>query len=103
MKRRFVVKSRVDADIDAALRWYSKEAPEQVSRLLAVLKTTLASIKKAPALGSPRYAHELDLPGLRTRMTKNFPYLVFYLEQASAITVLRVLHVRRDIPDGLDP
>ena len=85
------------------MRWYSKEAPEQVPKWLAALKKILVSIEKSPSLGAPRDAHELDLPGLRSQMTKNFPYLVFYLEESSKITVVRVLHVRRDIPDGLDP
>jgi toxin ParE1/3/4 len=51
-----------------------------------------------PASGSPRYAHELELPGLRSWPLKRYPYLVFYLERDDHIDVWRVLHGRRDIP-----
>lgn len=51
-----------------------------------------------PATGSPRYAHELNLPGLRAWPMTRYPYLVFYLERADRIDVWRVLHAQRDIP-----
>ena len=57
---------------------------------------------KTPAdnseIGSPRYADELDIPGLRFRSAGKFPYLVFYVETEAEIDVWRVLHGARDIP-----
>ena len=46
-------------------------------------------------------AHELDLPGLRFRMLKRYPYIVFYVERDDHIDVWRVLHGQRDIPSWL--
>ncbi len=51
-----------------------------------------------PATGSPRYAHELNLPGLRTWSLARYPHLVFYTERSDHIDVWRVLHGQRDIP-----
>ena len=50
------------------------------------------------AAGSPRYAHELDSPGLRFRPMGKFPYLVFNVEGEAEVDVWRVLHGARDIP-----
>lgn len=48
--------------------------------------------------GLPRYAHELNLPGLRFWPLAHYPHLVFYLERPQHIDVWRVLHGQRDIP-----
>ena len=45
-----------------------------------------------------RYAHELDLPGLRCCLMKRYPYLLFYVERDDCMDVWRVLHSQRDIP-----
>lgn len=60
-----------------------------------------AHISRHPATGSPRHAHELNLPGLRFWPLTGYPHLVFCVERADPIDVWRVLHVRRDIPAGL--
>lgn len=49
-------------------------------------------------MGSPRHAHQLDLPGLRVWQLTPYPYLVFYVERPGHIDVWRVLHGRSDIP-----
>lgn len=104
MKRKPVVlRARADADIDSALDHYLMEAPRVVDRLLAALEKTVKAIEKHPAAGSPRYAMALGIPGLRHRPVGRFPYLVFYLEGPKDISVLRVLHVSRDIPTDFEP
>ena len=45
------------------------------------LELTLRQIGDHPAAGSPRYADELGLPGLRFRTVVKFPYLISYVEQ----------------------
>jgi toxin ParE1/3/4 len=79
------------AEVDAATARRFIHAVEQVFRLIA----------RQPGIGSPRDAVELDWPGLRTHPVRRFPYLVFYLEQADHLDVLRVLHAHRDIPASL--
>jgi plasmid stabilization system protein ParE len=64
------------------------------------LERVYAVIGAAPATGSPRWAHELNLPGLRTYRLKGYPWLVFYIEQSEHIDVWRILHSKRDIPVG---
>jgi len=49
-------------------------------------------------VGSPRYAFELRLEGLRAWPLRRYPYLVFYVEREDHLDVWRVLHAQRDIP-----
>jgi hypothetical protein len=55
-------------------------------------------IGRHPATGSPRYALDLNLPGLRFWPLKRYPYLVFYVARSDPIDVWRALHGQRDIP-----
>ena len=75
---------------------------EEASREVALafidaLGDTRRLVAEHPAIGSPRYAHELDLPGLRFVRAGKFPYLVFYVERQAKVDVWRVLHGARDI------
>lgn len=79
--------------------YYVGEAGADVALgFIDALQTTYRSIANHPAAGSPRYANELGLPGLRSRILRRYPYLVFYVERDDHIDVWRVLHALRDIP-----
>ena len=104
MRRKPVVlRARADADIDSALDHYLLEAPRVVDRLLAALEKAITAIENHPAAGSARYAMALGIPGLRHRPVSKLPYLVFYLEGPKDVSVLRVLHVTRDVPADFEP
>jgi toxin ParE1/3/4 len=62
------------------------------------LERAYAHIGRHPAVGSPRYAHDLDVPGLRFWALRRYPYLVFYVERSDHVDIWRVLHSQRDIP-----
>jgi toxin ParE1/3/4 len=85
--------------VEHALDYYLREAgPRLALEFLDSLQASYRSIADHPAAGSPRYAHELNLPGLRSRTLKRFPYLVFYVERYDHVDVWRVPHAHRDIP-----
>jgi toxin ParE1/3/4 len=44
------------------------------------LEQAYTHIGRHPATGSPRYAHELNLPGLRAWPLTRYPHIVFYVE-----------------------
>jgi toxin ParE1/3/4 len=86
-------------DVEAAVDYYIREAgPDVALGFIDALQTAYRAIADHPAAGSPRYAHELSLPGLRSRGVKRYPYLVFYIEHDDRIDIWRVLHAQRDIP-----
>lgn len=86
-------------DVDEAVEYYLAEGSEQAALgFIDALEQAYGHIGRHPATGSPRYAHELDLPGLRVWPLKRYPHLVFYVEREDHIDVWRVLHGQRDIP-----
>lgn len=89
-------------DVEDAVDYYLNEASEQVALgFIDALEQAYTHIARHPATGSTRYAHELDLPELRSWPVKRYPFLVFYVEQPDYIDVWRVLHGQRDIPSWL--
>jgi toxin ParE1/3/4 len=86
-------------DVEAAVDYYVGEAGADVALgFIDALQTAYRSIADHPAAGSPRYANQLGLPRLRSRILRRYPYLVFYVERDDHIDVWRVLHALRDIP-----
>jgi toxin ParE1/3/4 len=97
-----VLRERALRDIEEAVDWYRVHAGAAVAvRFVDSLERALASIATHPRAGSPRYAHELDLPGLRMVAVAGFPQLVFYVEAPTHVDVWRVLHGERDLPSTL--
>lgn len=100
MKARPVIpRAQANRDVDKALAYYLSEASEAVALgFIDALERAYNHIGRHPATGSPRYAHELNLPGLRAWPLTRYPQLVFYVEHPEHIDVWRVLHGQRDIP-----
>lgn len=94
-----IQRARARQDVDAALEHYLTEAGERIAlAFVATLEQAYGHLARHPASGSPRYSHELDLPGLRAWTLARFPYLVFYFERDDHIDVWRVLNMRCDVP-----
>ncbi len=83
---------------DAVDHYLSEGALQATLGFIDALEQAFAQMGRHPAAGSPRYAHELNLPGLRFWPLARYPYLVFYVERGDHIDVWRVLHAERDIP-----
>lgn len=94
-----VPRKQAERDVDEALAYYLSEGAEAAALgFIDALEQAWAHISRHPATGSPHYAHELNLPGLRSWPLTRYPYLVFYVERPDHIDVWRVLHGQRDIP-----
>ncbi|MBI4998433.1 MAG: type II toxin-antitoxin system RelE/ParE family toxin [Rhodocyclales bacterium] len=94
-----IPREQANRDVDESIAFYLSEGSEQAALgFIDSLQQAYAHIGRHPATGSPRYGHELDIPGLRSWPLKRFPHLVFYVEHADFIDVWRVLHGQRDIP-----
>lgn len=88
-----------NSDVDEAVRYcLGQDAESAALGHIDALEQAYAHIGRHPATGSPRYAHALNLPGLRFRPLTRYPHLVFYIEMDEHIDVWRVLHGERDIP-----
>ena len=89
-------------DFEAAIEFYLAEAGETVAlAFLDAVEAALALIAGQPHAGSPRYSHQLQLPGVRTWPVKGFPHLIFYFASDGQLNIWRILHASRDIPTWL--
>ncbi|CAN7664123.1 type II toxin-antitoxin system RelE/ParE family toxin [Phenylobacterium sp. LjRoot225] len=97
-----VLRETARRDVEDAVDFYAAEAGEAIALgFIDALERAFRAISRHPSAGSPRYAVELDLPGLRSHGLRRFPYLVFYIDGADEVDVWRVLHAHRDIPAWL--
>lgn len=93
-----VPRELANRDIDNAIAYYLSEGAEQAALgFIDTLEQAYTRIGHHPATGSPRYAHELNLPGLRFWPLVRCPHLVFYIERPQHVEIWRVLHSQRDI------
>jgi len=74
------------------------EGEQAALSFVDALAHVYAQIGRHPTIGSLRYAHELNLPGLRCWRLAHYPYLVFYIERIDHVDVRRVLHAQLDNP-----
>lgn len=106
MKQKPVIpRTLASEDIDSAIAYYLEQQAEQAAfGFIDALQHAYEQIGRYPDSGSPRYAHELDLPGLRSWPVNGYAYMIFYVDRPDHIDVWRVLHGMRDIPVWLqDP
>ena len=92
---------RAKQDVQDAVDYYlSQGATAAAYAFVDALSATYVLISAHPAAGSPSYVERFGgPPGLRGWAPQSFPYVVFYLEGADRVDIVRVLHGRRDIPD----
>ena len=95
-----VPREQAHRDVEDAVAHHLAENAEAAALgFIDALENAYGHIGRHPATGSPRYAHELNLPGLRSWPLKRHPYLVFfYVERSDHVDLWRVLHGQRDIP-----
>lgn len=103
-----VPRSEANRDVDEAIDHYLSESAEHAALgFIDALEKAYTHIARHPATGSPRYAHALNIPGLRSWPLTRYPHLVFFMEREDHTDVWRVLHGQRDIAawlvDDADP
>ncbi|BCF94950.1 type II toxin-antitoxin system RelE/ParE family toxin [Paraburkholderia largidicola] len=101
MKSQPVVPTRqAQQDLETGIDYYLFEEGSETAALgfIAAVEEAFQRLGKNPVMGSPRYAYELDLPGLRSWPLKRYPHLVFYVERDDYVEIWRVINGVRDIP-----
>ena len=99
MPKAVVPRERAKQDAEDAIDCYLGEnAPDAALGFIAALERAYSHIGRHPGSGSSRYAHELNLPGLRFWPLQKYPHLIFYVERSDHVDVWRILHGHRDIP-----
>lgn len=99
--KRLVRRARADLDVLEAVDHCAETSAQAADAFVDALEKAYLHIRRHPATGSPRYAHELNLPGLRFWCLTRYPHLIFYVDLPDRIEVWRVLHGQRDVPAWL--
>jgi toxin ParE1/3/4 len=85
-------------DMRIATAYYAQEAGARVADDFASeIEIAYRRLQTNPGIGSPRYEHELQLPGLRALGLGRFPYLMFYMDYPERLEIVRVIHAQSDI------
>jgi toxin ParE1/3/4 len=90
-------------DVEDELTHYLVDEGSERAALgfIAEIEQAYAHLAEHPNIGSPRYAYELDIPGLRSWSLHRYPHVIFYIERKDHVEVWRVLNGKRDIPAWL--
>ena len=95
----FIPREQAHRDVEEGIDYYLSEAGGKAAlAFVDAPERAYGHIARHPATGSPYYAHELDIPGLRSWPLRRYPWLVFYVERDDHVDVWRVLRAERDIP-----
>ncbi len=91
-----------DGDVRDAIAHYAAEAGEQVATgFRQALKDAVELLARFPEIGATTLGSATSRPGMRTWPLSDFPYLVVYEQTPDYLSVVKVLHARRDIPASL--
>ena len=104
MKLKLSISGRAEADLTNQYRWYMDNAGESVAeRFLAAFDATVAQLARVPELGRLRRFRDAELAGLRSMAVgRRFnAHLIFYRCSETSISIERVMHGARDLPQRL--
>lgn len=98
------ISGRAEAGLTNQYRWYLANAGEQVAeRFLAEFDDTVERLVQFPELGRRRRFRDPELAGLRSRAVRGRfgAHLIFYRGSEAGISIERVMHGTRDLPQRL--
>jgi len=90
MKYELLVRPEAEEDLRRAYLWYEDKRSGLGDDFLLCIETALSQILKNPLQYS--YLHR----ELRRALVRRFPYAIFYVVSSQVISVIAVLHCRRD-------
>lgn len=103
MTKRIVIRPKASQDLDEHFAFLAERNKESALQFFDATRLTIAQLARMPGLGSPYPVRHSRLRGLRKWAVKQFKkHLIFYIEQADAIEVVRILYAARDISSILD-
>lgn len=95
-RARVVLAPAAASDLDEAFAYVAERNRPAALESLARIEAAVRRLGEFPDMGSPLSPEEFELlqPGIRFAVVE--PYAVFYRASGDAVTVLRILHLRRD-------
>ncbi len=90
MKKRVMIRPEAESDIEDAYKWYESQRKGLGEDFLLCIEEALSRASRNPAVYSVVYKE------VRRVLIRRFPFGVFFLEDETNISVLAVLHARRN-------
>ena len=94
--RRVVLTRAAADDLDEAFAYVAERRRAAALALLDEIQSAVLRLGEFPDMGAPLSPDEYELLEPGTRFVVVEPYAIFYCVSGDAVTVLRILHVRRD-------
>ncbi len=93
------IQEAAEQDILSQIEWYAANGvPHIASRFSAAAVEAIGGLMHMPNAGTPRASANQQLAGLRTWPVKGFDeHRVYYLATPELLTVVRVLHSKRNV------
>jgi len=85
-----LIRSEAESDIEDAYKWYETQRKGLGENFLLCIEEALSRLSRNPALYSIVYKD------VRRILIHRFPFGVFFIEGENNISVLAVLHARRN-------
>jgi toxin ParE1/3/4 len=100
---RLITTPRAQRDIDEHALFIARENLDAGLRFLDAIDRARTELARHPEIGAPRRFDSPTLSSLRVWPIPRFEHwLIFYRVDDSKLTVIRVLHGARDIPNILE-
>ncbi|MEM8778783.1 MAG: type II toxin-antitoxin system RelE/ParE family toxin [Cyanobacteria bacterium P01_G01_bin.49] len=94
---------KASQDLEAISDYIAQNNPDAALRFFDATRQTIAKLAQNPYLGGAYPLSNSRLAGLRKWKVKGFDkYLIFYLIEVELLTIIRIIHVSRDIPTILN-
>ena len=99
-----IIHATAEDDLLRQIEWYAQGGlPHIARRFHAAVMDAIDKLAAMPAAGPPKQTGNPRLDGLRMWPIKGFAeFWVYYLETPEQVTVIRLLHSKRDIGTVLD-
>ncbi len=98
MAVRIVRRPRAAADAEEIADYIAGDSLEAAIRFLENTEETIKLLANSPGLGSPFKVQYSGFANLRSSRVQGFPnHVIFYVEHADAIEIVRIIHGARDL------
>ena len=87
---RLFLRKAARADIAEAFRWYEARSTGLGFEFLRAVRVALAGVERAPE------QYPLALDDIRKALVPRFPYVVYFAAHSRGLSVIAVMHGRRD-------
>ena len=90
MTPRLLLEPEAEAEFLEAGRWYAERNPAIAAVFRASVERALEAVEHAPQ------QFPIALRDIRKALVRRFPYVVYYVDLSTIISVIAIIHGRRD-------